>query len=81
MDGDFAYLSYTFMVDTSSTWSSLNEFESSLADYFKAYGMEAEIMKTMEGQYCKRILLLKKAVEPVMEGIMNTNTAPVKESN
>lgn len=56
----YAFLEYTFMFEPSGTWPHLYEFEKDLARFFSEHGFEAEIMKTVEGQSGKRILLIQK---------------------
>lgn len=60
MAGKYAYLTYTFLFNADSTFQNLYEFEKSLTDFFAAHGMEAEIVKTVEGAGQGRILLLSK---------------------
>lgn len=56
-------LEYDFLFNPSEAWTNLSDFEKSLADFFSAHGLEAEIIKTVEGQVGKRILLVRKAEE------------------
>ena len=55
-----ALLDYTFLFDPSESWSNLSQFEADLIKFFVDRGMEAETIKTVEGQIGRRILLLKK---------------------
>ena len=52
-----ALLKYTFMFDPSNTWSNGYKFESQLADFFAAYGYEAEIVEPRGGSG-ERIIVL-----------------------
>jgi hypothetical protein len=65
MDKKFAFLEYLFLFNPADSWTSLSDFEHDLADFFSAHGLDAEILKTVEGQIGKRILLIKKAEELV----------------
>jgi hypothetical protein len=48
------------MFEPSKTWTHLYEFEKSLMDFFAAHGMEAEVIKPIEGLSSGRILLIAK---------------------
>lgn len=64
---ELAFLEYSFLFDPREVgWQSLADFERDLADYFAANELEAQIMKTIDGQVGRRILFIKKAlvVEP-----------------
>lgn len=54
------FLEYSFLFDPDTTWDSLSSFEKDLADFFAAHGLEAEIIKMVEGQIGGRILWIKK---------------------
>lgn len=55
-----AFLDYAFLFDPSETWRNLFQFEADLIKFFESQGIEAETLKPVEGQYGKRILVLKK---------------------
>lgn len=75
----YAFLEYTFMFEPSGTWPHLYEFEKDLARFFSEHGFEAEIMKTVEGQSGKRILLIQKKPEVVEKVVEKTKRLyPVK---
>lgn len=57
---NYSFLEYNFMFDSSDAFTNLYEFESALVDFFSTRNMEAEIVKTVEGQFGKRILLIKR---------------------
>ena len=56
-------LEYLFMFDPEETWNSLSAFETDLAKSFAEHGVEATIIKSIEGQQGKRVLLLQKKQE------------------
>lgn len=58
-------LEYLFMFDPDETWDSLSIFEKDLAKSFAEHGVEAKIIKSIEGQQGKRVLLLKKKKEEI----------------
>jgi hypothetical protein len=60
-----AFLEYSFIFDPVSTWQHLSQFEGDLADFFRAHGLEAEILNPVGGQVGRRILLIKKIEMPV----------------
>jgi len=45
-----AFLEYTFMFDPATSWSSLYQFEDQLAKFFGERSMEAQVIKSVEGQ-------------------------------
>ena len=53
-------LEYLFMFNPSDTWSHLYEFEKSLTEFFNSKGLEAEVVKTVEGSPGRRMLVIKK---------------------
>lgn len=58
------FLEYAFMFDPSDSWSSLYEFESELGKFFSSKSLEAQIIKSVEGQPGgKRILYIRKKPE------------------
>jgi hypothetical protein len=56
---------YTFMFDDSSPFSHLFEFEKALGDFFDSKGLQAQIIKSMEGAFSKRVMLINKKEEIV----------------
>lgn len=48
------------MFDPADTWSSLYEFEKDLAVFFNQKVLEAEIIKSVEGQEGNRILFIRR---------------------
>ena len=54
------FLKYNFLFDPAESWAHLSQFESDLADFFAANGMEADIVKSVSGQVGERVLLLKR---------------------
>ncbi len=54
------FLDYTFLFDASEAFTHLYEFEKALSDFFVAYGMEAKVLKTIEGASGRRIIVLTK---------------------
>lgn len=64
---EVAFLTYTFMFDPSKTWSNLYTFEKDLAKFFGSKGLEAMVVKTVQGQASNRILMItvkEKVPEP-----------------
>ena len=58
---EMAFLEYSFLFDPRELeWPTIQDFERDLSDYFMAYGVEAKVLKTIEGQFGRRILLLEK---------------------
>lgn len=55
-----AFLEYIFMFNPEESWGHLYEFENQLAKFFTAQGLEAQIVKTVEGSGSRRILLIKR---------------------
>lgn len=53
-------LQYNFLFDPADTWSSLYDFEQDLLKFFDSKTLEAEIVKSVEGQNGIRILLIRK---------------------
>lgn len=64
---DVAFLEYTFMFNPVDTWQNLYQFEDQLAEFFKTKGLEANIVKTVAGQSGRRIMMISKIEEPVIE--------------
>lgn len=58
------FLEYTFLFDSSETWSHLSQFESDLADFFSVHDYQAEIVKTVGGQTGRRIMILTRVTLP-----------------
>lgn len=69
-----AFLEYMFMFDPSEAWSHLFEFEQEIARFFRQCGLEATIIKPVEGQQSRRMLYLKKA--EVIKPISNPQGRP-----
>ena len=67
-----AYLEYTFIFEPQNTWQSGTAFERSLADFFAAHGLEAEIIETV-GNVARRVIEIKK-----MDDFLNFETPPAK---
>lgn len=65
-----ALLEYSFMLDPDETWSNLHAFESVLAKFFEEYGLEAIVIKSIEGASSKRMMYLRKkeGLHPLSEG-------------
>lgn len=57
-------LDYTFLFEPDNTWGHLYQFESELSKFFASRGFEAQIVKSIEGQQGRRILLIKR-VDPL----------------
>lgn len=75
INGKYILLSYQFLFEPDASWTSLAAFESDLADFFGAYGLEAEVIKSVDGQMGNRILLIQKS-EQLPGGITNTSVKP-----
>jgi len=60
MDKKLAILEYNFLFTPSSeTYTNLYQFESTLAKYLDERGLEAEIIKSVEGGLAKRFMYIK----------------------
>mgnify|MGYP001562055612 FL=1 len=59
MAKQMVFLKYTFLFDAVNTWQHLSQFEDALANFFAAHELEAEILKTVEGQMGERIMLIR----------------------
>ena len=58
---EVAFLEYSFLFNPREIgWPTIQDFERDLADYFMANGVEAKVLKTIECQFGRRILLLEK---------------------
>jgi hypothetical protein len=55
-----ALLEYSFLFEPDTTWQRLSDFEDDLARFFRDNGLEAEIVKTVDGQVGNRVLWIKK---------------------
>lgn len=55
-----AFLEYAFMFEPTETWSNIHAFERDLADFFAAHGLEAQVLKTVDGATGRRILFVRK---------------------
>lgn len=55
-----ALLDYKFLFDPSECWSSVWEFESDIGKFFDACGLEAQIIKGVDGQAGARVIFLTK---------------------
>ncbi len=71
-----ALLEYTFIFDPSETWSSGYQFEKTLADYYGAHGVEAEIIPT-QGGTGRRVIYLTAIQIPEAKPVKQ-ETKPVK---
>ena len=60
---NFVVLEYLFMFNPEETWDSLSGFEKDLSKFFNEHGAEAVIIKSIEGQQGKRVLLIQKKEE------------------
>jgi hypothetical protein len=60
-------LEYMFMFDATDTWQHLSQFENDLADFFRAQGFQAEIIKSISGQVGKRVLFIEKVKNPLQK--------------
>lgn len=67
MNKNMAFLDYTFLFNPVETWQHLSQFESDLADFFATLGLEAEIVKSVNGQPGKRLLLIQRVKSKVNE--------------
>lgn len=75
VNGKYVLLDYKFLFEPDASWTSLSAFESDLADFFAAYGLEAEIIKSVDGQMGNRILLIQK-METLPGNIERTDKKP-----
>ena len=78
-------LQYNFMFDPAETWSSLYEFEADLARFFSSKNLDAQIIKSIEGQSGNRILYIKKkpdvALTPNQPGRPKTPQGKLKDAS
>lgn len=58
-----AFLDYTFLIDTNNAFSHLFEFEKELAEFFDKKGLEAHILKAVEGSQSKRLMFICKKMD------------------
>ena len=63
MAKNLVVLEYLFMFNPEETWDTLSGFEKDLARSFAEHGLEATIIKSIEGQQGKRVLLVQKKEE------------------
>ena len=56
----YAMIEYIFMFDPTETWSHLYEFEKALGDFFKSKGLDAQVVKTVDGASGRRIYIINK---------------------
>lgn len=63
----YALLEYIFMFDPGEIWSHAYEFEHSLTQFLKTKGLEAQIVKTVEGAEGRRVLLIQKSQEEMIQ--------------
>jgi len=77
---EYVFLEYTFLFDPNDTWDSLSDFEKSLAKFFVNEGYEAKIVKTIEGQAGRRILIVEKKSDEIKPIVINIKT-PVQQLN
>lgn len=68
MANDLALLEYLILFKPSETWSNISTFESDLAVFMKAKGLQAEIVSPV-GMPTRRVIYITKAVEPIIEAI------------
>ena len=71
---EYVFLEYTFLFDPNDTWDSLQDFEKSLGKFFGNEGYEARIVKTVEGQTGKRILMIENKPDEIKPLILSTRT-------
>ena len=60
MANPIVFLEYTFLIDTSTAFHHLYEFEKTLADYLGTRGLQAENIKSVEGSLAKRVMFITK---------------------
>lgn len=67
LSSNVVILDYSFMFDPEQTWNNFYAFETDLVKFFEEHGLEATVLKSIEGQYGKRILYLsaKQGLEPL----------------
>ena len=73
-------LEYLFMFDPEETWNNLYAFEADLVKFFNAHGSEAIVIKPVDGQQGKRVLLIQRKEE--LKPLSSSNTSvsmPVSE--
>src|SRR3990167_1118681 len=59
MAKQMVFLRYNFIFDAGNTWSHLSQFDESLAEFFANHDMEAETVRTINGQSGERLMLIK----------------------
>ena len=73
------FLEYRFMLDPSETYSNLYQFENDLSKFFDDKGIEAELIKPIEGSPGGKIFLLSKKPEiGVSDPVKMPTDKPVK---
>ena len=55
------------MFDPGETWSHAYEFEHSLTQFLRSKGLEAQVVKTVEGASGRRVLLIQKSDEDIIK--------------
>ena len=65
MSNPLEFLEYTFMIDTSNTFSSIYEFEKLLTEFLATRGLEAKNITSVHGAPAKRIIFITKKQEIV----------------
>lgn len=71
----FALLEYTFLFDPSATWSHAFQFESDLAAFFKERGMEAQVVKTVDGGNGRKVLIIRRS-QSLIDEVMADKRKP-----
>ena len=77
MANELVSLEYLFLFYPDEAWDNLREFEKDLSAFFEAYGLEAVIVKGVEGQQGRRILLIRRPKE-LLDGKDPSNIKKVK---
>lgn len=59
-----ALLEYSFLFDPKETWQHLSQFENAFAKFLKQYGMEGQIIDSIDPRGGRRMIFIR-AMDPV----------------
>ncbi len=72
---EYALLEYTFMFEPSASWSHAYQFEQDMAAFFRARGMEAQVVKTVEGGSGRKVLVIRRS-QNLIDQVMTEKRGP-----
>ena len=75
---EMAFLEYSFLFNPRELdWPTIQDFERDLTMFFTEHKVDAKVLKTIEGQFGRRILLLEKNKEE--EPILRSKFSPASK--